>query len=80
MLTEEAIADQLRQSNTEFRELEASHHRLDLELNELQKRHVLTPEEELEKKRIQKEKLVKKDRLAALIRMSREQEVRPASR
>lgn len=79
MLTEEAIADQLRQSNTEFRELEASHHRLDLELNELQKRHVLTPEEELEKKRIQKEKLVKKDRLAALIRMSREQEVRPAS-
>ncbi len=80
MLTEEAIADQLRQSNTEFRELEASHHRLDLELNELQKRHVLTPEEELEKKRIQKEKLVKKDRLAALIRMSRDQEVRPASR
>lgn len=80
MLTEEAIADQLRQSNTEFRELEASHHRLDLELNELQKRHVLTPEEELEKKRIQKEKLVKKDRLAALIRMSRKQEVRPASR
>lgn len=80
MLTEEAIADQLRQSNTEFRELEASHHRLDLELNELQKRHVLTPEEELEKKRIQKEKLVKKDRLAALIRISRDQEVRPASR
>ena len=80
MLTEEAIADQLRQSNTEFRELEASHHRLDLELNELQKRHVLTPEEELEKKRIQKEKLVKKDRLAALIWISRDQEVRPASR
>ncbi|MGQ0665760.1 MAG: DUF465 domain-containing protein [Nitrospiraceae bacterium] len=80
MLTEDAIAEQLRQSNTEFRELEASHHRLDLELNELQKRHVLTPAEELEKKRIQKEKLAKKDRLAELIRLSREQGLQPAAR
>ncbi len=79
MLTEAAIAELLRQSNTEFRELEASHHRLDLELNELQKRHVLTPAEELEKKRIQKEKLAKKDRLAELIRLSREQGLQPAA-
>jgi len=79
MLTEEAIVEQLRQTNTEFRELEASHHRLDLELNELQKRHVLTPTEELDKKRIQKEKLAKKDRLAELIRLSREQGLQPAA-
>ncbi|HXV68574.1 MAG TPA: YdcH family protein [Nitrospira sp.] len=79
MLTEDAIAEQLRQSNTEFRALEASHHRLDAELNELQKRHVLTPAEELEKKRIQKEKLAKKDRLAELIRLSREQGLQPAA-
>ena len=79
MLTEEAIVDQLRQTNTEFRELEASHHRLDVELNELQKRHVLTPTEELEKKRIQKEKLAKKDRLAELIRLSREQGLQTAA-
>jgi uncharacterized protein YdcH (DUF465 family) len=79
MLTEDAIAEQLRQSNTEFRALEASHHRLDVELNELQKRHVLTPAEELEKKRIQKEKLAKKDRLAELIRLSREQGLQPAA-
>jgi uncharacterized protein YdcH (DUF465 family) len=79
MLTEEAIVEQLRQTNTEFRELEASHHRLDLELNELQKRHVLTPTEELEKKRIQKEKLAKKDRLAELIRLSREQGLQTAA-
>lgn len=72
MLTEDAIVEQLRHSNTEFRELEASHHRLDLELNELQKRHVLTPSEEIEKKRMQKEKLVKKDKLAELIRLHRE--------
>ena len=78
MLTEDAIVEQLRHSNTEFRELEESHHRLDLELNELQKRHVLTPSEEIEKKRIQKEKLVKKDKLAELIRLYREQSLEPA--
>ena len=78
MLTEDAIVEQLRHSNTEFRELEASHHRLDLELNELQRRHVLTPGEEVEKKRIQKEKLVKKDKLAELIRHYREQKFEPA--
>jgi len=77
-LTEDAIVEQLRHSNTEFRELEASHHRLDLELNELQKRHVLTPTEELEKKRMQKEKVVKKDKLAELIRLYREQRFEPA--
>ncbi|MBI5672482.1 MAG: DUF465 domain-containing protein [Nitrospirae bacterium] len=78
MLTEDAIVEQLRHSNTEFRELEASHHRLDLELNELQKRHVLTPSEEIEKKRMQKEKLVKKDKLAELIRLYREHRLEPA--
>jgi len=79
MLTDDAVAEQLRQSNHEFRELEVSHHRLDLELNELQKRHVLTPAEELEKKRIQKEKLVKKDKLAELVRLHREQGLQPAT-
>lgn len=78
MLTEDAIVEQLRRTNTEFRELEASHHRLDLELNELQKRHVLTPNEEIEKKRIQKEKLATKDKLAEFIRLRRDQRLEPA--
>ena len=78
MLTEDAIVEQLRHSNTEFRDLETSYHRLVLELNELQKRHVLTPSEEIEKKRIQKEKLAKKDKLAELIRLYREQSLEPA--
>ena len=78
MLTEDAIVEQLRRTNTEFRELEESHHRLDLELNELQKRHVLTPNEEIEKKRIQKEKLAMKDKLAEFIRLHRDQRLEPA--
>jgi uncharacterized protein YdcH (DUF465 family) len=72
--------EMLRQSSTEFRELEESHHRLDAELNELQKRHVLTPQEELVKKQIQKEKLAKKDKMAELVRLYRENNERSAAR
>lgn len=78
MLTEDTIVEQLRRTNTEFRELEESHHRLDLELNELQRRHVLTPNEEIEKKRIQKEKLAAKDKLAEFVRLHRNQRLEPA--
>ena len=71
MVTDDQIADQLRTTNPEFSELEDSHHRLDVELQELLKHHVLTPQEEVLKKQIQKEKLGKKDRMAALIRQHR---------
>ncbi|PJA77720.1 MAG: DUF465 domain-containing protein [Nitrospirae bacterium CG_4_9_14_3_um_filter_51_5] len=71
MVTEEQIAERLRASNVEYQELEESHHRLDLELQRLSKHHVLTPQEELLKKHLQKEKLGKKDRMAALIREHR---------
>ena len=71
MVTDEEIAAQLRDSNAEFRELEEAHHRLDAELQELLKNHVLTPQEEILKKQLQKEKLGKKDRMAWLVRQQR---------
>jgi uncharacterized protein len=80
MVTDDRIADQLRQSSQEFRELETSHHKLDAELAGLQKRHVLTQQEEILKKQIQKEKLAKKDRMAELIRLYREEQGRAAAR
>jgi uncharacterized protein YdcH (DUF465 family) len=80
MLTDDRIAGLLRMSSVEFRELEESHHRLDAELAELQRRHVLTPQEELLKKQIQKEKLAKKDKMAELIRQYRGNEARSAAR
>jgi len=46
MVTDEHIAESLRTSNEEYRELEESHHRLDAELQQLLKHHVLTPQEE----------------------------------
>ncbi len=80
MVADDRIADLLRQSSQEFRELETSHHKLDVELAELQKRHVLTQQEEILKKQIQKEKLAKKDRMAELIRLYREEQGRAAAR
>ena len=73
MQTEQGLADQLRQTNREFKSLEETHHRLDGELAELQKRHVLTPQEEVAKKHLQKEKLAMKDKMAEMIRQYREQ-------
>ncbi len=80
MVADDRIADLLRQSSQEFRELETSHHKLDAELAELQKRHVLTQQEEILKKQIQKEKLAKKDRMAELIRLYWEEQGRAAAR
>ena len=78
MLTDSMIAERLRQSSHEFRVLEEAHHRLDLELTQLQKRHVLTPAEELSLKGLQKEKLSKKDQMAELIRVCRDHELQAA--
>lgn len=78
MLTDSMIAERLRQSSHEFRVMEEAHHRLDLELIQLQKRHVLTPAEELCMKQLHKEKLAKKDKMAELVRVCRDQELQAA--
>jgi uncharacterized protein len=78
MLTDSMIAERLRESSHEFRALEEAHHRLDLELIQLQKRHVLTPAEELSMKQLHKEKLAKKDQMAELIRFSRDHDLQAA--
>ena len=79
MLTDEQVIECLRSSDEDFREVEESHHRLDAELQELLKNHTLTPQEELLKKQIQKEKLGKKDRMADMIRVYRNQQGQPIS-
>ncbi len=78
MLTDSMVAEQLRQSSHEFRVLEDAHHRLDLELIQLQKRHVLTTAAELSIKDLHKEKLAKKDKMAELIRVWRNHELQAA--
>ncbi len=80
MLTDEAIAERLHESSHEYRDLEDAHHQLHVQLDELQGRHVLTPQEEVMKKQLQKEKLAKKDKMAELVRQYKEREASSASR
>lgn len=79
MLTDDQIAERLRNTSANFRELQEAHHQLDVQLQELQKNHILNPQEELLKKQIQKQKLGKKDQMALLIREYRNEQENPAA-
>lgn len=68
MKNNEELVEKLRQENEEFRLLFEEHQALEKQLDGLNRRRYLTPEEEVERKVIQKQKLVKKDRMAAIIR------------
>lgn len=70
-MRDEQIIEILKKENEEFRKLYEEHRQLDSLLDELNKKHYLTPEEEVEKKRMQKEKLYKKDKMAEMIRQYR---------
>jgi hypothetical protein len=70
-MRDEEIAQILAESSEEFRHLSQEHRSLDEALAELRKKRYLSPEEEVEKKRIQKLKLLKKDQMAELIRRYR---------
>jgi uncharacterized protein YdcH (DUF465 family) len=67
-LKEQEIVDQLKKENEEFKKLSEEHRNLDGLLAEIDIKRYLTPEEEVERKRIQKLKLLRKDRMAELIR------------
>jgi uncharacterized protein YdcH (DUF465 family) len=68
-LKEHEIVELLKRENEEFRKLSEEHRSLDVLLAEMDnKKRYLTPEEEFERKKIQKQKLLKKDRMAELVR------------
>jgi uncharacterized protein YdcH (DUF465 family) len=67
-MTDEQIAETLKRENAEYQRLSQEHRELDEWLEELSKKRYLTPEEDFEKKKKQKEKLYRKDRMAELIR------------
>ena len=70
-MKENEIVEFLKKENEEFRKLSEEHRSLDGLLSEIDNKRYLTPEEELERKRIQKQKLLKKDRMAELVRAYR---------
>ena len=61
------IVEILSREDEEFRKLANEHRLLDLQVAGLSERHFLSTEEEIEKKRIQKLKLLKKDRMQEII-------------
>jgi len=67
-LKDEEIIEVLKKENEEFRKLDEEHKNLKVTLAEIDKKVYLTTEEDLERKKIQKLKLMKKDRMAEMIR------------
>ncbi len=68
MSQKNTIVALLRNENEEYLKLEKEHLKLENFLKEINKRKHITPEEEIERKKIQKQKLFVKDRMAEMIR------------
>ena len=71
-MKEQEIRERLLKENEEFRKVTEEHHKLDVLLAEIDKKVYLTPEEEIERKKLQKQKLLKKDLMAEMIRQFKE--------
>jgi hypothetical protein len=67
-MKEAEIISILRNESEEYKKFEEEHKKLEQSLEEIKSKKYLTPEEEVEKKKIQKQKLQYKDRMARLIR------------
>jgi uncharacterized protein YdcH (DUF465 family) len=67
-VSEEALVARLRTEDPEFQKWEAEHNQLDTTLKSIDSHVYLTPEEEVERKRIQKLKLAAKDRMMDMVR------------
>ncbi len=61
------LLEKVKSSNAEFKQLFDEHTELKSRVEELNKLKFLTPEQELEKKKIQKQKLKNKDRMDTII-------------
>lgn len=68
---EEVLMAKLRVENPEFQKWEQEHRKLEDTLTGYESHRYLTPEEEMERKRIQKLKLAAKDRMQEIVRRLR---------
>ena len=68
MKIEEPVAKRLLAENEVFQRLWAQHQRYEQQLAELDRLHHLLPDQELERRTIQKLKLAGKDKMAAIVR------------
>jgi uncharacterized protein YdcH (DUF465 family) len=78
MADREVLIQQLTELNEEFRRLRHEHQAHESELETLQSRAFLTPEQQWRVGELKKLKLMAKDRMEALIRQSQHSERTPA--
>jgi uncharacterized protein YdcH (DUF465 family) len=64
---ESTLLNKLVSENNEFKSLYDEHNDLKNQVDALNNRKFLTPEQEIEKKNLQKQKLIKKDRLMEIV-------------
>lgn len=62
------LKERLRRENDEYLLLEEKHDKLEREIRSLNRKHILTPDEEVVRKNLQKEKLLAKDLLIKILR------------
>ena len=67
-MKEQEIIERLKQENGDFRKLYDEHHHLDAQIMEVDRKVYLTPEEDLERKKMSKQKLHLKDKMAEMVR------------
>ncbi|MHB8483160.1 MAG: DUF465 domain-containing protein [Nitrospiria bacterium] len=72
---DDEMIKQLRKENKKFRDDEKDHEQLSRKLEALNKRKTLLAEEEVEVKRIHKEKLILKDHLIKMIKEFKDKKV-----
>ena len=66
-MDDQVLTERLRAENPDFRRWSEEHRRLERRLAALNRHRFLTPSEEQEKKRLQKEKLLAKDRMVQIL-------------
>ena len=70
-VNEEVARERLRTEDPEYRKWEEEHESLEQMLETFEAHKYLTPEQEVERKRVQKLKLAAKDRMMDIVRRSR---------
>lgn len=68
LLIQDKLVEKLMEENSEFRWLVKQHSALDKKIEEYNKQRYISTDEELEKKNLQKKKLILKERLTDMLK------------
>ena len=71
MEIEKEVLNKVLNSNVDFKRLYAEHSELKLKIDDMNKTKFLTTEEEVERKKHQKQKLILKDKMEAILSQTR---------